>query len=315
MARLRLALAGCGSHAETAHAMPLARFARQNPDLVELAAACDVLRGRAERFCREYGFGEAYSVLEEMLDAENPDAVVSVVPIDTIAEIGGELLRRGIPCVLEKPAGGSLGEAQALAQVARETGTPHMVSMNRRFNPFLNRAAEWAGERGPLRHIHGQMVRHARFEPEFPWGTGVHIVDAMRYLGGEIAGAKVERLEGSELSAPWFLVRLQYRTGCTGSLEILPTAGVVDEVYELFGDGLRARVHTMGAHGESARCWRNGMLEVESIANEDDPAFLRDGSYEETSAFLRALLDAAPLVPTLEDVLPSLEVCARLSSL
>src|SRR5207245_2416823 len=108
-----------------------------------LAAACDLDRERARRFCREYGFQAAYSSIEELLDAVKPDAVVSVLPPEKTAEVGGELLRRGIPCVLEKPPGTSLAEATCLAELAAQTGIPHMVSMNRRFSPYLQRAIEW----------------------------------------------------------------------------------------------------------------------------------------------------------------------------
>ena len=39
---LRLALIGCGDHAERSHATPLARFANNHPEQVQLAAACDL---------------------------------------------------------------------------------------------------------------------------------------------------------------------------------------------------------------------------------------------------------------------------------
>src|SRR5262245_23961028 len=111
---LRLALIGCGSHSESAHGKPLAHYAARHPGDVALAAACDLDRGRAVRFCQEFGFARAYDDIEAMLQTENPDAVVSVLPIEKIVEVGSLLLRRGIPCVLEKPPGRSVEEATAL---------------------------------------------------------------------------------------------------------------------------------------------------------------------------------------------------------
>jgi predicted dehydrogenase len=312
MNMLRLALIGCGSHSENAHASALAHYVAQHPGDVDLAAACDMDIGRALRFCQEYGFAGAYSDVEEMLETEKPDAVVSILPIEKIAEIGSLLLRRHIPCVLEKPPGQSLEEASALAEVARQTGTPHMVSLNRRFSPYLHRAMAWAREIGPLRYLRGQMFRRGRSEEDFLWGTGVHVVDAMCHIGGEIAASDTQCLEHPSGSAPWFLISLRFVSGCAGHIEILPTVGRVEERYELFGDDFQACAITMGGGGESVRCWKQGALEVEESANTGDPLFLRDGSYEETSAFIRALLEGAPLRPSLEDVLPTLRVCGQM---
>jgi len=182
---LRLALIGCGAHAETAHADPLARYAAAHPGHVALVAVCDVRRERAERFSGKYGFARAFADLDEMLAHERPDAVVAVVPIEEIAPVGNALLRRGVPCVLEKPLGADMAQVAALAEVARETGTAHLVSVNRRFSPYLNRALAWANEAGPLRYVRARMLRNARTEDGFLWGTGIHVVDAVRYLGGE----------------------------------------------------------------------------------------------------------------------------------
>jgi predicted dehydrogenase len=305
---LRLALIGCGAHSESSHARALAHYAAQHPGEIELTAACDLDIGRADRFCQQYGFARAYSDLEAMLHAEKPDGVICVLPVEQIREVGSLLLQRGIRCVLEKPPGISLAEAKALAATARQSGTPHMVSMNRRFNPYLNLAMAWAERIGPLRYVHGRMVRHARHETDFLWGTGVHIVDAVRHIGGEIADYDLQTLIPPSGSAPWYVITIRFVSGGMGYIEVLPTAGMVEERFELCGDDYRARVTTMGSDGEAIRCWRQGVLEIREDA--DAPAFLRDGSYEETSAFIRCCLDALPMHPTLDDVLPTLRVCA-----
>jgi len=308
---LRLALIGCGAHSEHAHAAPLAHYVAQHPGDAVLAAACDLDIARARRFCQQVGFARAYADAEEMLRTEKPDAVVSVLPIEKIVETGSLLLRQRIPCMLEKPPGRSLEEAYALADIARQTGTPHMVSLNRRYSPYLNWAVSWAREIGPLRYLRGQMFRQERREEDFLWGTGVHVVDAMRHIGGDVATCKVQRLEQPAGSTPWFLIALLFADGGVGQIEILPTTGTVEERYDLFGDGFQASATTMGGSGERVRCWQNGVLKMEKTAGADEPLFLRDGSYEETSAFLRRLLRGEPLRPALEDVLPTLRICGQ----
>lgn len=310
---LRLALVGCGEHSELSHAAPLARYAAGRPGEIELAAACDLDLSRAERFCREYGFARAYASLDELLASERLDGCVTVMPVAHTTGVAAKVLERGIPCVIEKPMGTSLEEVERLAEAARRTGTPHMVSVNRRFMPYLNRAAGWAREAGPLQFVRATMVRHRRDEPAFIWETALHALDALRHVAGEIKdyGATLHRPEG--LSADWYLVSLDFEGGARGRLEVLPTAGVIEESYELFGEGFRARVVAGSGPQRSLHCWRGGRLEVEEFADEATPEDLRSGAFEEVLEFVGALRDGRRPAPTVEDVLPSSRVCFRIA--
>ena len=310
---LRLALVGCGEHSESSHAAPLARYAAARPGGIELAAACDLDRARAERFCREFGFARAYASLDELLGAERLDGCVTVMPVNRIGEVAAQVLERGIPCVIEKPLGTSLAEVERLAEVARRTGTPHMVSVNRRFMPYLNRASAWAREAGGLLYARATMVRQRRDEPAFIWETALHALDALRHVAGEIKDyrATLHRPEG--LSANWYLVSLDFEGGARGQLEVLPTAGVIEESYELFGEGFRARVVAGSGPQRSLHCWRGGRLEAEEFADETAPEDLRSGAYEEVLEFVGALREGRRPAPTVEDVLPSSRVCFRIA--
>jgi predicted dehydrogenase len=234
------------------------------------------------------------------------------MPVERIVPLGSELLRRGVPCILEKPPGATAAEVAALVQVARETGTPHQISVNRRFSPFLNRAIAWAKEAGSVQYVHGRMVRDARREGDFVWGTGVHIIDAMRHIGGEWEDFEVRTVEPPRTSAPWFLIALRFASGCEGTVEMVPTAGMMEETYDLYGDGFRATATTMGGLGESVRCWRNGTLEVEMRADPGAPTCLRDGSYEEVEAFVSALNQGVMPHPGVEEVAPTMDLCTQI---
>src|ERR1700686_179233 len=124
---IRLGLIGCGEHSESGHAIPLARYRVAHPGEIELTAACDLNLERAQFCCRAYGFIDAYREVEEMLAQRKLDGCIAVVPVEKISELGIKLLGLGIPCVVEKPLGGSLREAKALLDAARATGTMNMV--------------------------------------------------------------------------------------------------------------------------------------------------------------------------------------------
>jgi predicted dehydrogenase len=311
--KLRLTLVGCGEHSRESHAAPLARYAAERTGEIELAAACDLDPARAGEFCRDFGFARAYASLDEMLERERPDGCVAVMPVAHIARVGEGLLTRRVPCVIEKPLGRSLEEVERLARAARETGTPHMVSVNRRFMPYLNRAAAWARGAGRLQYVRATMVRHRRDEADFVQTTAIHALDALRHVAGEIESYRAETQRPADLSAPWHVVSLRFASGAHGRLEILPTAGVIEESYELFGEGFRARVVAGSGPQRSLHCWRGGQLEVEEHAAEDEPIDLRNGSYQEVVEFVGALREGRRPAPTVEDILPSSRLCFRIA--
>jgi myo-inositol 2-dehydrogenase/D-chiro-inositol 1-dehydrogenase len=305
---IRIALAGCGEHSRASHAAPLARFAAAHPNDITLVAACDLNREKAVEFCRTFGFAQAYEDLDQMLEVEKPDACVAIMPMEKIGEVGIKLLQRRIPCVIEKPLGTSLPEIERLARVARETQTPHMVSVNRRFMPYLNQARSWMQQHGPLRYVRASQVRDQRSEPDFIWSTAIHAIDALRYIAGEVEQFDVTLSRAEMSDATWYVISLRFESGTTGQVEILPTAGMVEESYELFGEGCRARVTAGSGTQRSLECWADGEQIIASHATEDEPEDLRNGAYQEVEEFVCALQTGARPQPSIDDILPSARI-------
>jgi predicted dehydrogenase len=271
-------------------------------------AACDLDAERAAEFCQTFGFLRAYTDMSQMLEAEKPDACVCIMPISNIVEKGIELLERGIPCVIEKPLGTSLAEIERLNKVAQETQTTHMVSVNRRFMPYLNEVRSWIKDVGPIRYVRATQVRHARSEQDFIWSTGIHVLDALRYVVGEINSLDVEELRNSS-AVTWYVISLQFEGAATGRIEILPTAGMVEESYEFFGERFRARITAGAGTQRTLEFWHDNQLVREARANEDEPEDLRNGAYQEVEEFVRALRTGTRPYPAIEEILPSARIC------
>jgi virulence factor len=311
---LRLALLGCGEHSLGSHAVPLARYARLHPGEISLVAACDLNLARAEEFCRRFGFARAYASLDELLESEPVDACVTVMPVDLIVETATVLLRRGIPCLIEKPLGGSLDEIERLVRIARSTGTPQMVSVNRRFFPFLNRALAWAKERGAIEYVRATMVRNGRDEADFIWTTAIHAVDAARHIAGEVASFDAEILRPPALSANWYKIALRFESGARGAVEILPTAGIIEESYEFFGENFRARVVATGSGTQaSMHCWHAGELVIEEFADASEED-VNNGGFGEISEFVAALRENRAPRPGVADVAPAARICLSIAA-
>jgi len=87
-----------------ARAVPGPLRARARPTSCS-PACCDLDPARAEAFRRDFGYARAFTDPVAMLEAERPDAVVVVVPVEQTVAVGSLVLERGLPLLLEKPPG------------------------------------------------------------------------------------------------------------------------------------------------------------------------------------------------------------------
>jgi predicted dehydrogenase len=183
-----------------------------------------------------------------------------------------------------------------------------MVSVNRRFMPYLDQARSWINDNGPLRYVRAVQVRHARSEDDFIWSTAIHVLDALRYVAGEIDKYEVDFIR-NEGAAVWYNISLGFASGATGRIEILPTAGMVEESYEFFGEGFRVRITAGAGTQRTLECWQENQLIIHAQATEAEPEDLRNGSFREVEEFVRALSTGTRPHPQIDDILPSARIC------
>ena len=303
---MRIALIGAGNHSKRYHAPALARAAREMDD-VQLAAICDLDRERGQTFADRYGFAAVHGDIDAMIDAEKPDAICLIVPVAATVPLAIPILERGIPLMVEKPPGRDLAEARELVEVFERTGTPCMVSSNRRHGPALNAGLVCAKEHGPIRYVRGTMYRSSRRSPGFIHSTAFHCMDALRHIAGDIASVDAHAIDGE---TRWFDWRLHFAGGATGLLEVLPTCGSQEERYSLFGDDYR--VEAKGGHFNPARvqAWHMGEMQLNQLW--DDPAcggeYVRAGGWNETVEFLTAVREGRMPYPTPAQTLQTVEL-------
>jgi predicted dehydrogenase len=321
---LKIASVGAGGWASHVHGPALAHYAQQHPGEVELAAVCvRTSLERARQFCRSFGIRRTYTDLEEMLDREKPNACWVVTQISSTRAVVGRVLETGVPCFLEKLSGASLSEAENLAEIARRTGVPNMVALNRRWAPCTRRAIEWLDRVGPVEHFYARMRRPNRMDVAFAFGAGIHLVDCVRLLVEEAAGGVVSARTRRDESAASrgsgdvvynFQVDLECGSGASARCDILPACGLTDESYTMFGPKAAITVRLPWPSGERetpgiTELWVDGWL-ADSREFPNSPEFLSGGFYRECSEFLSALKEGRRPSPSVEAPVPSVALAS-----
>ena len=308
---LRVALIGGGNHSRREHLPALARYVSEHPGGVEPVAFCDLNRDVAEAVAAEYGFGASYTDVAAMLEAERLDGCIAVTPVPVTAAVASQVVEAGVPLLMEKPPGCTPAEARRLNELVVSRNARVMVGMNRRFDPALSAAHAWRGDR-PLEYVRATMLRRARREKDFFMETGLHALDALRWLAGDVREHAVHAREVD--GAWWYQVHFEFESGVAGVLEVMPSCGSRAETYDLFGPGYRVRASSGFADRGACQAWEGGEPTSLHDPAPDTEPYVLSGTYAETVAFFMALRDETPMHPSPGEVLQSVELCHRIQN-
>ena len=237
--------------------------------------------------------------------------------------VGSLVLERGIPLLLEKPPGETVAEVDRLIAAAERGGrtVPHQVAFNRRFAPLVRELRRRIEEAGPLQHLHYEMTRVERRDPDFST-TAIHGLDAVRYLaGGDYAEARFRYRELPELGpgVANILVDAVMTSGATAHLAFCPVAGVLVERAAAHAHGHTLFLHVPMWNGVDSpgRLWHfaGGKLAADlggDRVGDGTALFELGGFYRETVAFLDALAAGRTPSPSLRESRQSVEIAEHI---
>ena len=308
---LKIGLIGAGWHATADHAPALRHCAASEEfrGRVELTAVFDIDGAKAANTAKRFGFRRAYDSVETLL--ADVDAVISIVPPAAMATTLASIIQHTRPVLIEKPVGRDIIEARRI--VGMLDGHPHMVSLNRRFDPGVTVARQWLAQQSPPRVVHGIIMRRERHEADFAWSTGIHLADMLCFLAGPLrfTGGQRKRFElaGS--------LRGDTAGGgkIVGRIQLWPVTNCVQELIHIAGEGWWVRIE-IGTHQPwRACCHRNGADEIDATADPETPPYIRNGTTDETAAFLRGVMTNQWTGPTLADAIHGTLIAAELQDL
>jgi predicted dehydrogenase len=189
---LRIAVAGAG------------KMARQHLEVcrsikgLRLVGIANRSSNSAQELAGIFEIEKVFQDVGQMLDESRPDAVIVTVSHAATVPVSSLVLNRGIPCLIEKPAGFSVEETAALAKLAKQNGVVNMVALNRRFFSIIHHGMLAVLQQGPICSIlveAHEPISDYRSRRDFDawlydeWlvANTIHAIDLLRMIGGDVS--------------------------------------------------------------------------------------------------------------------------------
>ena len=198
--RLGVGLIGAHTWAEKAH---LPGYAAH--DQVDLVAICDIDESRARAMAEKFGARRIYTDPDKMMADAEVDMVDVCTPTHTHLPLSLAAIEAGRHVLSEKPLHTLSGPAFDAAARADAKGVRTKLGFTFRYSPAIRQIKAWIddGTLGEIYHIHGFEQNSQWLDPQVPLrqiapgmprdklipssivGYGSHLIDLMRWLGGE----------------------------------------------------------------------------------------------------------------------------------
>jgi len=233
---LRLGLIGTGVAARLLHWPALSQMSER----YRLVAVANRTRAKAEAFADMAGLdpGAVYQDYQDLLARVDLDVVLLALPPELNYEVARAAAQAGLDIICEKPIAATLDQARAMAILPQEFGVQLLIAENFRYDAAIQRARQLieAGRVGSPLMASYQFVQPVPPDDEIaarPWRQnpvyaggiftdhGVHMIDAVRYLMGEVAAVQVfgRDLRPHLVGLDTAVYNLQFQSGAVGSIQ------------------------------------------------------------------------------------------------
>ncbi len=212
------------------------------PD-VRITAVSDVDEVKARAFASRWGIPNAYTDASEMIARVRPDFVDIATRPESHLGLATVAATHGANVICQKPLAPNWQDSVALVQLCRQRGVRCLVHENWRFQPWYRQCRRllddgaigrlfYAGVR--MRTGDGRGATPYATQPYFRemprlliYETGIHYLDTLRYLVGEIdqVSCRLQRVNPVIAGEDVALVQLVFAGGALGILDANRFAG------------------------------------------------------------------------------------------
>ena len=271
--------------------------------------------GRDKEFLKTAGIELETTDLDEFF-AQPLDLVDVCSPSAMHTKYVVEAARRGIPVYCEKPLGKDLADARIMAEAAASADVLTHMAFTMRYMPGIRqmKAALDSNQLGEVLNFRGNIFHSSYLDPQRPMSwrlrfaesgggafadLGVHLVDLVKYLIGDVAavGAKMRTFinerpvsRGSNQTETvdvddWALCSLEMKNGAIGHIEATRmAAGIGNEIsLQIFcrNGSLHFNAinpHEVRIHELKTNRWISGNLPYPDVTDERPTPVIYPGS-------------------------------------
>ena len=200
-------------------------------DDVTVAALADLDEGRLNDAAREFGVDKTFTLLSQMLESVDLDAVLVLTPDLAHRDQTIAALEAGKHVLVEKPPAYTVEDTQAMADASDRAGRHLMVAWNRTFG--LLRAKEVFGQDGP----EVVMADYVRPGPTYLSLIRIHIVNPLHFMCGLPAEVVAHGEMHDETQEGNVVASLRFKRGALGQMTASHGIGGRSERFTAFGGG------------------------------------------------------------------------------
>lgn len=168
MKKLKIGMIGCGGIANQKHLPAL----KENGDLNEIVAFCDIIEERAQKAAKEYGVEGAQVTTDYKELLANPDVEVVHICTPNVSHseiaIAAFAAKKHVYC--EKPMSHSAEEAKKMVEAWKKSGMQFTIGYQNRFRPEVTNLHA-ACEKGDLGDIYYGKAHAVRRRAVPTWGV------------------------------------------------------------------------------------------------------------------------------------------------
>ncbi|MDF3130141.1 Gfo/Idh/MocA family oxidoreductase [Kiritimatiellaeota bacterium B1221] len=269
----------------------------------------------------EWGFLRASDSIEALAADTELDALVVAINPARLQAVLPVLAATGKPVFCEKPPGNNSDDAAAYARLIPQT---NLVAFNRRFHPLVQRLhAEL--QNCEIHCFQAQMLRHGRLdsfksrenpmEPPFFKVTGIHLINTLDYLLGDVSLVEVRKLETRPGVTDGRMTLMQTVRGqVQGQVAVLPTCGRNEEMIEVHSPEKSFRLRIYQDAPSVLEIFHKGRLEETVVDDPERSDLWNHGYVYEHLAFLKAVREGGGTISNFQNAVHSLKISEALEA-